>query len=164
MRTLWRDGSRSREVELTPLAGGRFRVTVDGEPEHELSAEALPGGRLRLTSAPGEATVEATPAGARWFVRVGFEEYVLERAARRGPRAEDRAGLEAPMNGVVTRVLVEPGDDVKHGQPLVTLEAMKMEHVIRAPRDGRVRAVLATAGAMVQAAATLLELEPETKA
>jgi biotin carboxyl carrier protein len=68
------------------------------------------------------------------------------------------------MNGVVTRVLVEPDDEVTRGQPLVAVEAMKMEHLVRAPRDGRVRAVHASPGAMVQGGTTLVELHPETPA
>ena len=63
------------------------------------------------------------------------------------------------MPGVVTRVFVAAGDDVTKGQPLVALEAMKMEHVIRAPRDGRVRAVPARAGEMVGGGVALVELE-----
>ncbi len=63
------------------------------------------------------------------------------------------------MPGVVTRVLVAAGDEVKRGQPLVVLEAMKMEHQIRAPRDGRVAKVNAGPGQMVAGGATLVELE-----
>ena len=63
------------------------------------------------------------------------------------------------MPGVITKVMVVVGDDVTKGQPLLALEAMKMEHVIRAPRAGRVRSVSASPGQMVQAGATLAELE-----
>jgi len=163
MKTTWRDGDRLRSVELSPQGGGRFRVSVDGV-ERDLRAESLEDGRLRLTGPGGDVVAEVTAAGSRWFVRLGSEEYVLDREARVSSRAAATAGLEAPMNGVVTRVLVEPDDEVKRGQPLVALEAMKMEHVIRAPRDGRVRAVHAAPGAMVQGGTALLELHPETAA
>ena len=63
------------------------------------------------------------------------------------------------MPGVVTRVMVKPGDEVKKGQPLVALEAMKMEHLIRSPRDGRVASIAAALGAMVAGGATLVELD-----
>ena len=99
---------------------------------------------------------------ARRFVRLGTLEFVVDRDAsgrrRGGPAAG--GGLEAPMPGVVTRVLVAAGDQVTKGQPLLALEAMKMEHLIRAPRDGRIASVAAAAGAMVQGGATLVELEP----
>ena len=161
MKSCWRDASGTREVELTPLAPGRYRVSVDGA-EFELSAEPLPDGRVRLTGADGGTVAEVTPAGARRFVRLGTLEFVLEREA--GPRrttgpGHHGAGLEAPMPGVITKVLVVVGDEVKKGQPLVALEAMKMEHMVRAPRDGRVKRVSASPGTMVQSGAELVELE-----
>jgi 3-methylcrotonyl-CoA carboxylase alpha subunit len=55
--------------------------------------------------------------------------------------------------------MVVAGEDVGKGQPLLALEAMKMEHVIRAPHAGRVKAVSASPGQMVQSGATLVELE-----
>jgi biotin carboxyl carrier protein len=63
------------------------------------------------------------------------------------------------MPGVITKVMVVVGDDVARGQPLLALEAMKMEHVIRAPRAGRVKSVSASPGQMVQSGATLVELD-----
>ncbi|MGH7741605.1 MAG: acetyl-CoA carboxylase biotin carboxyl carrier protein subunit, partial [Candidatus Eiseniibacteriota bacterium] len=77
-------------------------------------------------------------------------------------RAGGAAGgsLEAPMPGVVTRVLVRSGERVEAGQPLLALEAMKMEHLVRSPRAGVVRTVSATVGEMVAGGLTLVELEP----
>jgi acetyl/propionyl-CoA carboxylase alpha subunit len=67
--------------------------------------------------------------------------------------------LTAPMPGTVIRVLVEPGATVEARQPLVVLEAMKMETPVLAPYDGRVRAVHVTEGARVAGGALLVELE-----
>jgi len=63
------------------------------------------------------------------------------------------------MPGVVTRVLVKAGDAVEKGQPLIAIEAMKMEHVIRAPRAGRVAKVAAAQGEMVKGGVALVEME-----
>ncbi len=63
------------------------------------------------------------------------------------------------MPGVITRVMVAAGDTVTKGQPLVALEAMKMEHVIRSPGVGRVLRVHAKPGEMVQGGVALVELE-----
>jgi biotin carboxyl carrier protein len=65
----------------------------------------------------------------------------------------------APMPGKVVRVLVKPGDHVKARQGLVVVEAMKMEHELRAARDGRVREVAAMEGQSVDAGALLLIVE-----
>ncbi len=161
MKSLWKDHGRVREVKLTPMGGDRYRVQVD-DSDFEVMAEAMADGRLRLQSDGGDTVAEVTASGARRFVRLGSLEFVLEREAngrRRGATASG-SGLDAPMPGVVTRVLVAAGEMVSKGQPLLALEAMKMEHLIRAPRDGRILSIAATVGAMVQGGATLVELEP----
>ncbi|WP_279922948.1 acetyl/propionyl/methylcrotonyl-CoA carboxylase subunit alpha [Pseudomonas sediminis] len=71
-----------------------------------------------------------------------------------------QGGLSAPMNGSIVRVLVEPGQAVEAGTALVVLEAMKMEHSIRAPEAGTVKALYCREGEMVSEGAVLVELEP----
>ncbi|MBI1418507.1 MAG: ATP-grasp domain-containing protein [Limimaricola sp.] len=66
----------------------------------------------------------------------------------------------APMPGLVREVAVAEGDSVVLGQRVAVLEAMKMEHVLRAPRDGTVARVVVRAGEQVTAGALLVELEP----
>jgi biotin carboxyl carrier protein len=158
-KSSWRDGERVREVELEPLGGRRWRVDVD-QSTFEVEAEPLADGRLRLVFGSDTMIAEVTAAGARCFVRLGALDFVIERetSIRRRTGASVTGGLEAPMPGVVTRVLVTLGDKVVRGQPLVAVEAMKMEHVIRAPRDGQVTAVRAAAGEMVAPGTPLLEL------
>lgn len=68
-------------------------------------------------------------------------------------------GLSAPMNGSIVRVLVAPGQAVEAGTALVVLEAMKMEHSIRAAQAGTVKALLCEEGDMVAEGAVLVELE-----
>jgi len=63
------------------------------------------------------------------------------------------------MPGKVVRVLVSPGDEVKAGQGLVVIEAMKMENEIGSPRGGRVTAVHVEPGRAVEAGATLVVVE-----
>ena len=64
----------------------------------------------------------------------------------------------APMPGRVARLGVAPGDAVTEGQVLAVLEAMKMEHALTAPRDGRVAECLVEEGAQVDAGAALIRL------
>ncbi len=68
--------------------------------------------------------------------------------------------VRAPMTGAVCAVLVGEGDEVKSGQQLLILEAMKMEHTLRSPRDGRIKAIDCVVGTQVSDGAILLHLEP----
>ena len=78
-------------------------------------------------------------------------------AAEAGPG--HHGGLAAPMNGSIVRVLVEPGQVVAAGATLVVLEAMKMEHSIRAVEDGTVKGLFCQEGEMVSEGRVLVEME-----
>jgi 3-methylcrotonyl-CoA carboxylase alpha subunit len=68
--------------------------------------------------------------------------------------------IAAPMPGTVTRILAEAGSDVARGAPLIVLEAMKMEHTLRAPTAGRLKALKCTVGDFVQEGTELADFEP----
>jgi biotin carboxyl carrier protein len=63
------------------------------------------------------------------------------------------------MPGTVTQVLVRDGDQVAQGQPLVIVEAMKMEHVIRAPHATRIRIVRVSAGDQIEGGTIVAEID-----
>jgi biotin carboxyl carrier protein len=63
--------------------------------------------------------------------------------------AEEAGSLHAPMPGTVVRVEVTEGQEVGAGAVIVVLEAMKMEHAVRAPHDGVVSALSAAVGETV---------------
>lgn len=88
------------------------------------------------------------------------ETYVVDTAAKssQGRTHHRDHSLSAPMPGVVLKVLVKTGQQVKRGAPMVILEAMKMEHVITAPRDGVVKSVNCREGELVQPGVDLIEL------
>ena len=77
-------------------------------------------------------------------------------------QSEDQAdAMTAPMNGTVTNVMVEPGEQVGEGKALLILEAMKMEHTIKAPREGVIASVFYQSGDQVEAGASLLSYREE---
>jgi pyruvate carboxylase len=88
--------------------------------------------------------------------RAGAAKSIAER-----PKAEDGNAnqIGAPMPGMVVRVAVQKGQSVAKGEPLMALEAMKMETVIAAPRDAVVKQIHAAPGITVNAKDLLIELE-----
>jgi len=80
-------------------------------------------------------------------------------AARAADQDQRAGGLVAPMPGKITRVLVSTGQAVDKGDPLMVLEAMKMEHTIIAPAGGTVTGVPFEVGDQVEDGVALLELE-----
>jgi biotin carboxyl carrier protein len=66
------------------------------------------------------------------------------------------ARIVAPMPGRIVKVLVKPGDEVDARQPLIVVEAMKMENELRSPRRGRVTEVTVVEGALVEAKTVLI--------
>jgi 3-methylcrotonyl-CoA carboxylase alpha subunit len=67
--------------------------------------------------------------------------------------------IEAPMPGLVIAVSVSAGQEVEEGQPLITLEAMKMQQVLSAPFSARVDEIAVQEGAYVEAQALLIQLK-----
>ena len=99
----------------------------------------------------------------RIHVAVDGQTWIFERVDETPGGAGGGAGsgmVVAPMPGKVVQVLVAPGHSVTIGQPLVVVEAMKMETTLASEIDGIVTMVRAQTGAMVDAGAVLVEITP----
>ena len=110
------------------------------------------------------APVRVARDGDRVFVATAGRVYEIRRETRRpavrtgGGSGDHGAGLTAPMPGRIRKTLVRTGDVVRRGQVVLVLEAMKMEHAIRAPRDGKITRLAHAEGDLVDAEAVLAEI------
>ena len=129
------------------------RTAVAGATVEEL-AFTLDGRPCRAIVARLRDRVLVALGGRTYAFDVGDE-------ARGGHAAAGFGAVTAPMPGKVVSVLVAVGDTVGVGQPLVVLEAMKMESTLAAEVAGRVTAVPASAGSTVAAGDLLVEIEPD---
>jgi len=128
--------------------GAIVRITI-ADRLHEASVLYSRAGELTFTVDGTTHTVYIASDGSTRYVAVDGNVFELrEAAARRTRGTQHQSGnnLIASMPGQVTKVLVNEGDTVQRGQPLVVLEAMKMEIKIAAPHDGRVAKVLVQQG------------------
>nr|WP_247878660.1 acetyl-CoA carboxylase biotin carboxyl carrier protein subunit [Niveispirillum sp. SYP-B3756] len=108
-----------------------------------------------ITSFRTHQQVAFTAEVARWQT----DEAGSSDAADEAPPPADDNAVQADISGNVWKVLVEPGQWVEPGQPLVVLEAMKMEFSIQAKIPGRIAAIHCRAGRPVTAGDALLSLE-----
>jgi 3-methylcrotonyl-CoA carboxylase alpha subunit len=116
----------------------------------------------RVTAARLGDEIEATVNGAVWRRR---PQPPPDAAAGRGGHIGGGAQhVTAPLTGTVVKVTVSEGDAVRAHQPLVVIEAMKMEHTLTAPVDAAVMRVRAAPGDLVQAGTVLIELGDPTEA
>jgi propionyl-CoA carboxylase alpha chain len=135
LETGWRPGMRL------------FRGVLDGEPFTFHVSRTGEGALLRRRGMRA-----AIAAGAP--VALVYRARLPERAATAAG-----GGIKSPMPGLVASVAVAAGQTVKAGEALLVIEAMKMENIVRAERDGVVKLVYVAAGESVAADALLAELE-----
>ena len=154
--TITLDATRSGDVVTVKV--GDQTLTVQGS--------ALQDGALALKIDGRPATVITATDGDDRHLAMGAHRLRTTRLQGRGGRRRRSGGagggLTSPMPGQVLRVMAEAGQAVKAGQTLMLLEAMKMEHAIKAPRDGVIKRICFNAGDMVTQGAELIELESES--
>jgi len=151
------------EVEVVPnrAAPGEYVVTVDGAP---LSVYVPDHDRPELAdwmivdSRPYELLVPADLSSVQ--IHNGrYAVAVRDHETRSVRPASGDGRVKAPIPGLIARLHVDQGQIVESGQPLLVLEAMKMENEIRAPRAGVVRQVAVKPGQTVTLGELLMEVE-----
>ena len=130
----WQGDGTSRTISIQGTTGKRqeLELTAIGQPPAGVALFAL---------------------GESWQVRVNHPEIDLAEA--------DTGSLTAPMHGRVVALHCQAGDRVRAGQPLVVMEAMKMEHTVTAPADGVVTELFCSQDENLKAGHTLLSFEAD---
>ena len=161
---------REALVEIESRQDGRIQanVTMDGEEVQRVSFEQSerPGGSYqvllddsrvitgRIMSHDGR-TYTVTQGKSRFDVKAIDE---MESYLGGGAMDEDGGKVTVSMPGRVVKILVSEGDSVEEGQPLLIVEAMKMENEVKAGRGGTVERIAVAEGESVEADATLMEI------
>jgi len=166
---------RSWEVAIEPSGEtGRLAVTIKGKTR-VVDASWIDVDTLSLVDGDVVREIRLHPRGDNGAVGVEIAGRVFEtsaseeRSGRTGAIGAIGAGaaagatgavrVKAPMPGRIVRVLVGAGDRVTARQPVVVVEAMKMENELRSPTDGVVKEVLVEAGAAVESGAVLIVVD-----
>jgi acetyl/propionyl-CoA carboxylase alpha subunit len=164
-----RSKAEGRSESRSPLGAFPLDVAFEGQPRVRLQGELMEvdGASHRVRLGAGSLTVDGhrfpisvAHQDQRWWVHTPDGTACLLALPRHPVPRQAGAGnsLRAPMPGSVVEILVSPGQLVLVGQPLVKLEAMKMEHLICAPREATVQAVPYAVGDQVEAGVELVQL------
>jgi biotin carboxyl carrier protein len=158
-------GGTEVAVDITHQPTGAIAVAIDGAPVDVDTVDLASGvSSARIGGRVFDLWMEGTPpdvgvvvGGSRFFAKVESEHMRAVSAGRKD--AGGGAGLVcSPMPGRVLKVLVEEGDEVAAGAPLVVVEAMKMENELHAERAGKIAKVFVAAGDTVEGGAKLVEV------
>jgi len=162
---------REHDVSVSPVtADATRRVVVDGREHLVESCAAPPDARYLVIDGRKVLLHVARSADGTWVFHAGRTRLV--RSARPDPKTEDRRlkttrrapttaqAITPAFPSVVVAVLVQVGEQVRRGQELIVVSAMKMESRLTAPRAGKVKAIRAAVGASVKPGDELVELEP----
>jgi 3-methylcrotonyl-CoA carboxylase alpha subunit len=147
------DGEARHPVRVRFTAAGE---QIDGQP----LAGRAEGNRYFISLGGRSFNARAVQDGRTWhvFCNGAYRRLALEEELRVPGEEADAGSLAAPMPGKVIKHLVATGAKVQKGDPLLILEAMKMEHTITAPADGTVKEIHFAAGEQVLEGAQLVTL------
>ena len=154
----------STDVELAVAAtGGREYVitSIEGELTVHVVGEDAGAAEVRIDGRLHRALF-CVPDPARIFLSMDGRSVCLQNAYAGACGAEEAAGgghVRAPMHGMLLEVSGAVGREVRRGDRLAVLEAMKMQHEIRAEVDGTIREVLRSTGEQIAAGDVILEIE-----
>ncbi|MCQ4152672.1 MAG: biotin/lipoyl-binding protein [Archaeoglobales archaeon] len=135
----------------------KYRVEIDGKV-YFVEVEETGIYEFKVTVNGKTAIFEVRPKVEVKAVKEEIKTEIKEKEERKVERKLEGKVIKAPMNGVVTKILVKVGDDVKEGDTVAVIEAMKMENPIKSPFSGKVLEVLVKVGDKVSKESPLIRL------
>ena len=160
-RTKFRHGDDEIAVSYRSQRDGTFQVTLDEDDPRTVAVFGVEGGQVDLEIDGRRLQLAIAGTEDRWLVHgTDFDVDLTELPRLPLPGLlEIKGGLTAPMPGNVLATHVQQGEEVREGQLLLILEAMKMQHRIVAPFDGSVKELHVGEGDQVDNGALLVMLE-----
>ena len=138
------------ELDLIAIGEGKFHVIKDN---HSYNAEVV-------GTNYNDKTFAIKVNGKVYHIQLADEyDMLVKRLGLQIATQQQVKDITAPMPGMVLEVSVEAGEEVSEGTPLLILEAMKMENVIKSPGDGVIKAINVTKGEAVDKNYLLVEME-----
>jgi biotin carboxyl carrier protein len=139
--------SDAAQLDAIAVSGNQFHIIRNGVSYRaEVLDSNLKSVRLRVNGSVYD--VKITDPYDLLIKKMGLSAYVVHKISE----------IKAPMPGLVLTVVVSPEEEVVHGDPLIILEAMKMENVIKSPGEGRIKRVIVQQGMSVDKGDVMIEM------
>jgi geranyl-CoA carboxylase alpha subunit len=159
-------GNTHRTAGIMTTGTNAYVVTLDDD-KVEVSIDQRGDGAVRFTASGLQQTAHFAMQNETLHLDLNGEVFMLRETTLdigSSARRDGASRLVAPMNGAIVSVFAKPGDPVAKGERIVVLEAMKMQHEIRAERDGTIAKIMVKPGDQVATRQVLVELKPEEDA
>ncbi|AGA76566.1 biotin/lipoyl-containing protein [Echinicola vietnamensis] len=134
--------------EINPIDNRHFQI-IKGQKSYVVEL-------VKLDAAKKELTLKINNKSAEVKIQDKFD-LLLEKLGMNGQANAKLTSITAPMPGLILEINVQEGDTVEKDQPMVILEAMKMENIIKSPGDGIVKKILVTTGESVEKKQILIQ-------
>ncbi|GGF20998.1 acetyl-CoA carboxylase biotin carboxyl carrier protein subunit [Echinicola rosea] len=134
--------------EINPIDNRHFHI-IRGHTSHVVEV-------VRLDAAKKELTLKINNKSAEIRIKDKFD-LLLEKLGMNDHANNKLSSVNAPMPGLILEISVEEGDTVTKDQPLMILEAMKMENIIKSPGDGKIKKITVATGESVEKKQVLIQ-------
>lgn len=161
--------NRSVQAEILEQKEDKLKISIDGKLYDLDVRKVEPGiysllykGRsyeMHISAGPEKNEYNVQLNGHAWDIQILDEELRFHRSHNNGKVENGMRIIFSPMPGKVVKIPVSPGDEVKEGQTLIIISAMKMESEYKAPVDGKIKEILTEEGAIIEGNQTLITLE-----
>lgn len=146
------DFKHSHDTVAFTYEGKNYFYSLISRDGHEMVLDTKNG---RIKAAVGTLNKD----GETMVIASGREAILSEAGKKMKKGGAHAGGLASPMPGKIFKILKEAGNEVKKGEAILILEAMKMEHPIRSDKDGKVKKIFFQVGQLVQGGVILAEVE-----
>lgn len=150
-------------VDVSRHPEGGWWVSVDGGERRHIQGGSLGAAEFQIREGDRVRTLGLARTSRGVAMQLGGHSVLAEvvdprKAALSLAGGKDAGAVSTAMPGVIVRLLVEVGEQVEEGQPIIVVEAMKMENELRAPRAGVVESLAVEPGQAVEAGALLVTI------
>jgi biotin carboxyl carrier protein len=142
--------NKAVDLDLIPLRPNHYHLLLDHK-SYNLEV-------VSINNPKSEVLVKVNNKDVKLVVKTEMDE-LLSKMGLNNNHSSKAKNIGAPMPGLILDIVVNEGDEVKKGDKLLILEAMKMENIIKAPGDGKIKSIIVSKGESVDSGQKLIHFE-----